>query len=415
MLPRTAEPKVPHDEGYVNSHFTFQDEQGRFFQPITLTGTGVRDGESGKPWRDIDPTIKKRHWAVPGKIAKELGIAGATVQDRLDALDAAGMIYWPDKVGGNPRLKWYADRLEGVALSDVWTDIEPVNSQAKERKKSGYPTQKPLALLDRIIGASSNPGDVVLDPFCGCGTAIESAERLGRTWIGIDITYLAIPIIRRRLAPILPPAQFKVIGAPADWKSACALAESDAYQFQWWALDMIGAFPVNSLIPMGREGKKGGDKGVDGIIRFRERPEDQSSQRIIVSVKAGESLAPGMVRDLRGTIEREKAPIGVMLLMHEPTAQMRTEAANAGKYRTEGTRREYDRIQILTAKDIFEKKRVEFPGYDVTEEEIVSSGQLSLFDSAGVRKAPKPATDLKPPVSATLNGAAATKAKRGRG
>ena len=215
---------------------------------------------------------------------------------------------------------------------------------------------------------------------------------------------MAVPIIRRRLARIIPPPSYRIHGVPADLKSAGALADSDPYQFQWWALDMIGAFPVNSIIPMGREGKKGGDKGIDGVIRFKERPEDQSSQRIVVSVKAGKNLTPAMVRDLRGTIERERAPIGVMLLMHEPSAQMRTEAANAGKYRMEGSGRECDRIQILTVEDLFKKKRVEFPGYDVTEEEVAKSGQLSLFDSSGVRKAAKPVSVSASTESKTQRG-----------
>jgi DNA modification methylase len=415
---------TPYGEAYVGRDYKLIDEEGRRFRRGDLTAAKP-GGNTEYEWR------VKRHKGVKERWIADLDDEFRSPDPEWDykGIRPYKGRYWAYSIenmheyartgrlrhtfDGMPEYKRFLDEMPGIPLQDLWTDILPLIAGSPERL--GYPTQKPVALLERIIRSSSNPGDVVLDPFCGCGTAIEAAEKLMRAWIGIDITYLAIPIIRRRLAPIIPPAQFRIIGAPEDLKSARTLAESDPYQFQWWSLDKIGAFPVNSLIPMGREGKKGGDKGIDGIIRFRERPEDQGSQRIIVSVKAGESLSPGMVRDLRGTIEREKAPIGVMLLMHEPTAQMRTEAANAGKYRMEGTNREYDRIQILTTKDIFDKKRVEFPGYDVTEEEIAASGQLPLFDPAGVRKAAKPAKNMKPPVAVTLDGATATKAKRGHG
>ena len=394
----------PYDEEYVDTFFEQNDPDGKRWKRGDLTGPGIRTGDSGKPWRGIDVTAKGRHWQpasyVYEKYRKLTGedLAQFPFLERLDQLDKIGLIHWPEKKKGMPRYKCYLEDMPGTPLQDIWMDIRPLHNLSSER--THYPTQKPLALLNRIIEASSNAGDVVLDPFCGCGTAIEAAETLKRSWIGIDITYLAIPIIRRRLAPIIPPAQFRITGDPVDLKSALALADSDPYQFQWWSLDRIGAFPVNSLVPMGREGRKGGDKGIDGILRFKERPEETESKRIIVSVKAGRSLNPGMVRDLRGTIEREGAPIGVLLTMHEPSAQMRTEAANAGKYRVDWTKREYDRIQILTAENIFQKKGVEFPGYDVTEEEF-KSGQLSLFNPMGNASTPaKPHRDLRPMAAA---------------
>jgi DNA methylase len=192
-----TDPKIEHDPAYITEHFTFVDDHGRQYQPITLTGSGVRHGESGQPWRGVNPTKVGRHWALPGTLLQRLGIQGTTVQEKLDRLDAAGMIYWPEKEDGTPRLKWYADQLEGVALPDIWSDIPPIPARAAERL--GYPTQKPEALMERIITASSNEGDLVLDPFCGCGTTIAVAHRLKRRWIGIAVTHLAIALMKNRL------------------------------------------------------------------------------------------------------------------------------------------------------------------------------------------------------------------------
>jgi hypothetical protein len=212
-----------------------------------LTAPGIRHGSSGAIWRGFDPNVKNRHWV--------------TIPDELDRLDVEGQIYWPKKSGGLPRFKRYLDQMAGAQLQDIWTDISPINSQAQERL--GYPTQKPLALLERIIGASSDPGDVVLDPFCGCGTAVDAAERLGRQWVGIDITHLAINLIRHRLKDSYgDEAVFDVIGEPTDLTGARDLAASDPYQFQWWALGLVGARPV--------EQKKGADRGIDGRLLFHD-------------------------------------------------------------------------------------------------------------------------------------------------
>ena len=191
-------PQAGHSEEYIRKHFKQVDAKtGRKFQAITLTGSGIRRGESGNPWKGIDPTAVNRHWAIPGKVVDRLGIEGGTVQDKLDAFDALGRIYWPNQEGGTPRLKWFADELEGVSLSDIWSDIPPLSANAAERL--GYPTQKPMALLERIIGASSKEGDTVLDPFCGSGTTLAAAHKLNRRWIGIDVSPLAIAMARGRL------------------------------------------------------------------------------------------------------------------------------------------------------------------------------------------------------------------------
>jgi site-specific DNA-methyltransferase (adenine-specific) len=368
------------DPSYVASKFTECDEGStRMYQGVSLTGAGVREGESGRPWRQTNPTDVGRHWALPKAILEGLGIKEGTVQDKLDALDGAGLIKWPKKSGGQPRLKWYADALRGAALPDVWSDIAPLNSQAAERL--GYQTQKPVALLERIILASSNKGDVVLDPFCGCGTTIDASQRLKRKWVGIDITHLAIALIRNRLDTTFPGLKYDVRGEPADVAGAQTLATTDAYQFQWWALHLIGARPAGT--PTGKEGKKGKDRGIDGVIRFKLSPQTVASERVIVSVKGGKNLNPAMVRDLRGTIEREKAPIGVLLTMYEPTAEMKIEAARAGSWTPHGWTREHPRIQIITIEQAFSGVRVDYPGLewgvtDVTLQPAQAEGTLKL-------------------------------------
>jgi DNA modification methylase len=244
----------------------------------------------------------------------------------------------------------------GRPMDDVW-DISVINSQAHERL--GYPTQKPEALLERIISASSNPGDLVLDPFCGCGTAIAAAQKLGRPWIGIDITHLAINLIKNRLKDSFgESAAFKVIGEPVSAADAERLAESDPYQFQWWALGLVGARPVDQ--------KKGSDKGIDGRIVFQ-GDERGSFETVIISVKAGH-ITSNHVRDLKGVLGREKAAIGVLVSMQESTAPMRTEAVTAGFYEpgTWGQKHEkwgqkYQKIQLLTVAELLAGKKVEMP------------------------------------------------------
>jgi site-specific DNA-methyltransferase (adenine-specific) len=349
-----ADFKVAPDPKYVGQHFTYEDSAGRKFQPISLTGAGVRHGESGKPWRGIDPTAVGRHWALPGAILERLGIiTGATVQDKLDALDKAGMVFWPEKKDGVPRLKWYADQLVGVALLDVWTDINPISPRVKERL--GYPTQKPEALLERIIAASSNEGDLVLDPFCGCGTTIAVAERLKRWWIGIDITHLAISLMRHRLYDTFGPelSPYEVIGDPKDLESARALAEENRFQFEWWSLGLVDARPA-------QDKRKGADRGVDGYINFFD-DNSGKAKTMVVQVKSGHVNA-AYVRDLKGVLEREKSPIGILITLEEPSRPMLQEAAAGGFYEPEHfPGHQYPRIQILTIKELLEGKEAQYP------------------------------------------------------
>lgn len=246
--------------------------------------------------------------------------------------------------GENPR---------GVALDDVWDEVELYSPWIKSfsHEKLGYATQKPIALLERIISVSSTPDGVILDPFCGCGTTIAAAEQLGRPWIGIDITHLAINLIKHRLK--LQGAEnstFTTVGEPMDMTGALELAATDPYQFQWWTLGLVGARPA--------EQKKGADKGIDGRLFFQDS-EHQETKQVIFSVKAGH-VGRAQIHELRGVIEREKAAIGVFLSMEAPTRPMREEAAEAGSY--EGPwGQTYPRLQLLTVAELLDGRAVHMP------------------------------------------------------
>lgn len=273
------------------------------------------------------------------------GPAGWRVERKvLEEIDRQGNLNWTKN---GVRRKLRPDKEKGQPIGSFWGDIPPLNSQAQERL--GYPTQKPEALLERIISASSGEGDVVLDAFCGCGTTIAAAQKLSRRWIGIDITHLAITLIRSRLTDAFGGAiKYEVIGEPVSIPDAVSLAASDPYQFQWWALGLVGARPV--------EQKKGADQGIDGRIYFHEGP--GKTKQIVLSVKAGKLHAP-YVRDLRGVLEREKADIGVLICMEEPTAPMRKEAASAGFYTSPWGK--HPRVQIVTVEDLLTGKTIDRP------------------------------------------------------
>lgn len=344
-----------YSEEYLTKFYRYEDEDGRYTLG-DLTGAGKRHGDSGLAWRGVNPTKVGRHWAVPRPRQAGMSWDELSVQQKLDQLDLAGLIVWPSK-GGTPRFKRYHDIDRGVLVQDVITDIDPLSPHAKERL--GYPTQKPEALLERIIKASSNEGDVILDPFCGCGTTVQVAQRLNRRWIGIDITHLAINLIKNRLRTAFehsnPPIEttYEVIGEPTDFAGAAALAaQKDKYQFQWWALGQVGARPTDQ--------KKGADRGIDGRLYFHDDDSGKSKQ-IVFSVKAGHVTVP-QIRDLRGVLEREKAEIGVFLTFEEPTKPMLREAAEAGFYKSGPLDQlVYPRIQILTIQQILDGKQPEYP------------------------------------------------------
>ncbi len=272
-------------------------------------------------------------------------------KETIQRLDDEGRIWYPDNKNKRPRLKRFLDEMPGTLVTNIWTDISPINSQAQERL--GYPTQKPEALLARIIEASSNEGDVVLDPFCGCGTTIAAAQALGRQWIGIDVTNLAITLIRHRLRDTHSDdieQTYQVIGEPVSVQDAESLAAADPYQFQWWALGLVGARPA--------EGKKGADQGIDGRIYFHDGDTGKTKQ-IVLSVKAGKLQAP-YVRDLRGVVEREQAALGVLLTLNAPTKAMRTEAASAGFYDSPWGG-QHPRVQILPVGELLAGKKLDAP------------------------------------------------------
>jgi site-specific DNA-methyltransferase (adenine-specific) len=284
-------------------------------------------------------------------------------KDRMQAAYEAGLIV-QSRPGAVPQFKRYLDKQRGKPLGDVWTDIPPINSQAQERL--GYPTQKPVALLERIVQASSNPGDVVLDPFCGCGTTIAAAQKLKRQWIGVDITHLAIALQKYRLKDMFSLEEKKdyvVIGEPEDIPSARQLAQDDRYQFQWWALSLVKARPVNGD-PEGKKGKKGKDKGIDGVITFIDDVSG-TAKRVIVQVKSGK-VKSGDIRDLKGTLDREAAAMGVFLTLEPATKDMEAEAATARFYHSPGWNKDYTRIQILTIAELLAGKNVQMPPVSMT-------------------------------------------------
>lgn len=292
-----------------------------------------------------------------GRRYKDAFLGTATTKETIERLKAEKKIYYTHS--GGMRIKVYIDEAPGIPLDDVWTDISPVNSQAQERL--GYPTQKPVALLERIIQASSNPGDIILDPFCGCGTAVHAAQKLDRQWIGIDITHLAIALIEKRLKDAFPDIQFTVEGTPKDLEGAKDLANRDKYQFQWWACSLVNAQPYKGKT-------KGADSGIDGQIFFTDIEKGKPTiKKIIVSVKGGGNVGAAMIRDLVGTVQRTKAEIGLFVTLTPSTKPMEKEAAAAGFYRA-GNGREYPRIQILTIEDLLTKrKRPEYWDMDMGE------------------------------------------------
>jgi site-specific DNA-methyltransferase (adenine-specific) len=271
--------------------------------------------------------------------------------------------------------------MKGVPLQTLWDDIYSLRGGATERL--GYPTQKPLALLERIIQVSSNPGDMILDPFCGCGTAITAAQKLNRRWIGIDITHLAITLQKYRLKNsfnILPGRDYRVIGEPSDYAAAEQLAKDNRYQFQWWALSLVGAKPIGEKTSS-KAGKKGKDRGIDGIINFIDDTKD-TLKSIVIQVKSGK-VKPGDIRDLHGVIERENAAIGVFISLEPPTQEMEKESASVDFYTSKLWQKSYPRIQILTIKELLDGKQIQMP-----------PSQVASFKSAEKIKLPAKQTKL---------------------
>ncbi|MHB1318702.1 MAG: site-specific DNA-methyltransferase, partial [Anaerolineae bacterium] len=353
-----------YDASYVNSAYRYIDkETGRRFRAGDLTAAKP-GGDTSYEWRvkrrvgdkdwqsDLDDEYRRpragwEYLAVP----PYRGRFWAYSRQNMMQYAMEGRLHFSSS--GMPNYKRYLDEMLGVPLQDLWTDVTP----AFGTEHLGYPTQKPLALLERIIQASSNPGDVVLDPFCGCGTTVCAAQKLGREWIGIDITHLAIALMRQRLDDMFgSAAEYQVLGQPADVASAQALALADRYQFQMWALSLIKARPSQD--------KKGADQGADGVLFFVDEAKGKA-KKAVVQVKSGH-VTSSVIRDLGHVTEREKAAMGLLVSLEQPTRPMEIEALGAGHYHSPGWNRDYPRLQIRTVAELLSGKGFDYPQSNVT-------------------------------------------------
>ena len=330
-------PREPHSEAYKASKYRHDDDDSRgVYQLDNMVSPNPR------------PNMMYEWLGFP---FPQMGWRYQT--ETMQRLHDEGRIWYPTNGDGSydtskrPRLKRYLNEMEGAVMGTIWTDIPPINSQAAERL--GYPTQKPRALLERIIAASSNPGDVVLDPFCGCGTAVDAAQKLGRKWLGIDITHLAIGMIEHRMREGYPGIEFDTIGVPKDLESAQRLAVEDPHQFQQWICWQVGGYP--------RE-KKGGDKGVDGWFNYQ--ADDRGTIRSgVISVKAGDNVNPNMVRDLGRVMQRDGHQFGLFVMKSLPTKGMRDEAASHPLVETQFGR--FPALQIVTLAELFRGIKPQLP------------------------------------------------------
>ena len=287
---------TPYDQEYINRYYKYVDENGRRYWRDNLTAAKP-GGDTSYEWKGRFPPAG-RYWAYS--------------RQNMERLEAEGRIVYSST--GTPMYKRYLDEMLGRPIQDLWDDVRGLGGLGSNKaERLGYATQKPLALLERLIQASSNEGDVVLDPFCGCGTAIAAAQKLNRQWIGIDITHLAVALMKNRLKTafnILPGQDYQVVGEPVDVGSARALAEQDRFQFEFWAMSLLEAFP--------REQKKrGADQGVDGVVYFIDGPK-RAMHKAVVQVKSGKVSSP-LIRDLVGTVERENASMGLFITLEPPT------------------------------------------------------------------------------------------------
>ncbi|HBH11972.1 MAG TPA: site-specific DNA-methyltransferase [Clostridiales bacterium] len=322
---------MPYDDEYIKKYYRYTDDDGRKFLSRDITAP-AHGGESGQyEFKGITPP-SGRMWAY--------------TLENMQKLEKDGKLFFTRN--GYPRLKQYLDEMPGVSAQSIWTDI--VNLRSWHDENLGYPTQKPEALLERIIKASSNEGDIVLDPFCGCGTAIAAAQKLNRQWIGIDITHLAIGLIKRRMADQFgEQLDYVVHGEPTTVNGARQLADMDKFQFEWWALGLVGARPADP--------KKGADRGIDGRLYFHDDDSGKTKQ-VIISVKGGHT-GVSHIRDLVGVLDRENAQIGVLITLQEPTQPMRSEAASAGFYDSPWGK--HPRVQILTIEQLLDGYQIDMP------------------------------------------------------
>ena len=350
-----------YDSEYLdNSYRLIEPDSGRRYQMDNLTAA-KEGGDTSYQWRVKRPENGEWQaditdefltpvdgWEYKGVLPYR-GRYWAYSKENMAEMTRQGRIAYTK--GGVPRYKRYLDEMPGVPLQNDWTDIRPPSGS----EYLNYRTQKPLALLERIIRASSNEGDVVLDPFCGCGTAVAAAHKLGRQWLGIDITHLAVALMKNRLKTAfdLESGQdYEVVGEPQDEGSARALWEQDPYQFQFWAVSLLEAQPQS-------EQRRGADRGVDGMLYFIDG-QRRTPQKVVVQVKGGRVSSP-QVRDLVGVVEREKAAMGLFISLESPTRDMRQEAASAGFYHSDLWQRDFAKIQLRTVGEMLSGQGFDLP------------------------------------------------------
>lgn len=328
------------DKALKRDYKHIEEETGRIYRLAPVDGPG--GASKGNPYYEFLGV--KGYWRFSQKRMKKLYEKNKIVKS---------------STGKSLSQKMYLDEAKGRPVDNLWDDINRISPTSSERL--GYPTQKPLALLERLIQASSNLGDLVLDPFCGCGTTIMAAQKLKRRWVGIDITHLAISLIRSRLKDkhVIVGKDYQVIGEPADLASATELAQTNPYQFQWWALSLIDARPTghSSDDP---KGKKGADKGVDGWLTFRES-DNINLQKIVVQVKGGANIGASLVRDLVGTVQATKSAMGILITLYDPTKPMKEAAFEANHYTSPTWGHKYPKIQIITIPELLAGKKPEIP------------------------------------------------------
>lgn len=321
-----------HDADYVERFYRYVEaDTGRRFRIDNLTAAKP-GGDTSYEWHGVKP-YKGRYWAYS--------------RANMEKFEREHRLIYSKS--GMPQYKRYLDEMPGVPLQDVWTDINPVAPGRGER--IGFQTQKPLALLERIISVSTNPGDMVLDPFCGCGTAIVAAHKLGREWAGIDIAWLAIAVMKARMRE-LGIEDIAVENEPTEMDSLHHMIRdrNGGYKFQFWSLNKVSAMPIGGIE------KKGRDRGIDGVRTFTDKHEQL--QRIIYSVKSGH-VTPAMVRELVGVMKQEGAAMGIFVTVEKPTDEMRRAADVAGAYPYNG--RSFPRVQLVTAEDLLAGRLPEVP------------------------------------------------------
>ena len=351
---------TPYSDEYLDNFYRHvEPDTGRRYSLGDLTGPG--GAARGNPRYEVMGVT--RAWRYSKERMQELIEQGRVVQT---------------SPGSVPMYKRYLDEMPGISLQDLWTDINPIGARAREWLP--YPTQKPEALLERIIASSSNEGDVVLDPFCGCGTAVVAAHKLNRQWLGIDITHLAVALMKNRLAAAFGLAagrDYDVAGEPEDVGGARALWEQDPYQFQYWAVSLLQAQPQEKP-------KRGPDRGIDGMLHFLDGPR-RSAHRAVVQVKGGRVSAP-QVRDLRGVVAREGAAMGLFISLEPATRDMRQEAVSAGFYHSDLWGRDFPKIQLRTVGEMLSGEGFDLPpglGYPAPQRARRAPGRQGALGESG--------------------------------